>query len=57
MEADGTKTIDLGTHTIFVGNVIAGEILSKGTPLTYQYYPSVLKGKSSPKAPTFMSKN
>ena len=45
--------IDLGTHTIFVGNVVSSEILKKGAPLTYQYYHQVLRGKSPPNAPTY----
>jgi flavin reductase (DIM6/NTAB) family NADH-FMN oxidoreductase RutF len=47
--------IDLGTHTIFIGDVIFSEVLKTGKPLTYHYYQEVLKGKSPPNAPTFMS--
>ena len=47
--------IDLGTHTIFIGDVIFSEVLKAGKPLTYHYYQEVLKGKSPPNAPTFMS--
>ena len=53
---EGIDQIDLGTHTIFVGNVVGSEILKKGNPLTYQYYHQVLKGKSPPNAPTYETK-
>jgi len=53
LEAQVIDQIDLGTHTIFVGNVVSSEILKKGAPLTYQYYHQVLRGKSPPNAPTY----
>lgn len=53
IEAEVIETVDLGTHTVFIGNVVAGEVLKKGQPLTYQYYHQVLKGKSPPAAPTY----
>ncbi len=56
LEAEVVDQIDLGTHSIFVGNVIRSEVLKKGRPLTYQYYHEVLRGKSPPNAPTFEAK-
>ena len=56
LEAEVIDQIDLGTHTIFVGNVVSSEILKKGAPLTYQYYHQVLRGKSPPNAPTYEAK-
>jgi ferric-chelate reductase [NAD(P)H] len=53
LEAEVKEEIDLGTHTIFVGNVVSTEILKDGRPLTYQYYREYLKGKSPPNAPTY----
>lgn len=47
--------VDLGTHTIFIGDVVYSEVLKSGKPLTYHYYHEVLKGKSPPNAPTFIS--
>ena len=47
--------IDLGTHSIFIGDVVFSEVLKTGKPLTYHFYHEVLKGKSPPNAPTFMS--
>jgi ferric-chelate reductase [NAD(P)H] len=56
LEAEVIDQVDLGTHTVFIGNVVRSEVLNEGTPLTYQYYHKVLKGKSTPNAPTFEAK-
>ena len=56
LEAEVIDLIDLGTHTVFIGNVLSSEVLKTGTPLTYQYYHRVLKGKSPPNAPTYQAK-
>jgi ferric-chelate reductase [NAD(P)H] len=56
LEAEVIDQIDLGTHTVFIGNVLSSEVLKAGTPLTYQYYHRVLKGKSPPNAPTYEAK-
>jgi len=53
IEAEVMDDIDLGTHTIFVGNVVNSEVLNSGTPLTYRYYHEHLKGKTPPNAPSF----
>jgi ferric-chelate reductase [NAD(P)H] len=54
LEAKVIDQIDLGSHTIFVGEVVSSEVLQEGRPLTYQYYHENLKGKSPPNAPTFI---
>ncbi len=47
--------IDVGTHTIFIGNVIEGDITTDDTPLTYEYYHKVKGGISPKTAPTYSS--
>lgn len=42
------------THTVFLGEVIAGEVLSEEEPMTYSYYHKVIKGKSPKNAPTYL---
>ena len=42
-----TNTIDFGTHTMFVGEAVAGEILSAGESVTYSYYHQHIKPKPS----------
>ena len=56
LEAEVVDQVDLGTHTVFIGDVLSSEVLKEGTPITYQYYHQVLKGKSPPNAPTYEAK-
>lgn len=53
MEVRVTDQVDAGTHTIFVGEVVGGEVLREGTPLTYAYYYDQKKGKTAKNAPTY----
>ncbi len=53
LEAKVIDQVDLGSHTLFVGEVVSSEVIKEGRPLTYQYYHENLKGKSPPNAPTF----
>jgi ferric-chelate reductase [NAD(P)H] len=53
LEANVIDEIDLGTHTVFIGDVVNAEVLKEGRPLTYRYYHENLKGKTSKNAPTF----
>lgn len=45
--------IDIGTHTIFIGKVVDGEILTEENPLTYEFYHKVKGGYSPKTAPTY----
>lgn len=54
LEVSVSEQVDMGTHTIFVGPVAASQVLREGTPLTYHYYHTVLRGKSSKNAPTYI---
>ncbi len=47
--------METDTHTVFLGKVLEGELLSEETPMTYAYYHNVVKGKSSKNAPTYVS--
>ena len=51
LEARVEQTLDVQTHTIFVGQVTnAGVLSSGGEALTYDYYHHVIKGKLPPGA-------
>ena len=54
IEASVSDHIDLGSHTIFLGDVVNSEVLNSGTPLTYKHYHEHLKGKTPPGAPSFV---
>jgi flavin reductase (DIM6/NTAB) family NADH-FMN oxidoreductase RutF len=53
LEAKVIDQIDLGTHTIFIGDTVNAEVLKEGRPLTYRYYQESLKGKAPATAPTY----
>lgn len=50
------QSIDLGTHRMFIGEAQEAEILGEGTPLTYGYYRSVIKGGTPKTAPSYQEK-
>jgi rubredoxin/flavin reductase (DIM6/NTAB) family NADH-FMN oxidoreductase RutF len=50
--------VDVGSHIVFIGEVIDADILQENTePLTYSYYRNVIKGYSPKNAPTYVEKN
>lgn len=53
LEAKVIDTVDVGTHTMFVGEVEGAQRLREGKPLTYDYYQKEKKGKSPKNAPTY----
>lgn len=47
MEAEVVKTVDMGSHTLFIGEVKdAGVFAPQARAMTYAYYHHVLKGKT-----------
>jgi rubredoxin len=49
------QTIDVGTHLLFVGEVVDADVINGSQPpLTYAYYRDVKKGKSPKNAPTYV---
>ncbi len=51
------KTIDMGSHTIFIGDLKESVTLTNEEPMTYLYYRKVKKGTTSKNAPTYISKD
>lgn len=54
IECEVMNSLEIGTHTIFVGKVIDAEIISDDEPMTYKYYQDIKGGKSPKTAPTYM---
>lgn len=53
-----TKTIDVGSHMMFIGEVIDSEVTNNDAfPLTYSYYRDKIKGLSPENSPTYQSKD
>lgn len=53
MEAKVINSLDLGTHTMFIGKLIECQTLNENIPMTYAYYHEVKKMKAPKTAPTF----
>jgi flavin reductase (DIM6/NTAB) family NADH-FMN oxidoreductase RutF/rubredoxin len=54
LEARVTNQLDVGTHTIFIGELVGADFLREGEPMTYAYYHQV-KGGTTPKtAPSYI---
>lgn len=49
------QTVDVGTHLLFIGTVEEAHKLSDEPPMTYDYYRRVLRGKTPPKAASFLA--
>lgn len=47
------ETIDLGSHTLFIGEVVEAIDLKQGETLTYDYYKKIKKGTVPKNAPTY----
>ena len=48
------QEVEVMTHTIFIGEVVDTGKLSKLSPMTYDYYHKVKKGKTAKNAPTYI---
>ena len=57
IEARVTKSIDVGTHTLFIGKIVDCQTIDKSkVPMTYTYY-RVIKGGGTPRtAATYIAK-
>lgn len=51
------QTFDVGTHLIFVGELVQANIVDEAEPLTYDYYRKVKKGFAPKNAPTYVDKS
>ncbi len=49
------ERVDVGTHIMFVGPVVHAQKLADAKPLTYAYYHEVLRGKTPPKAVSYVA--
>jgi len=54
LEAKVINQLELTTHTLFIGEVTASEVLKDGEPMTYAYYHQVKRGTTPKTAPIFV---
>lgn len=55
LEARVTGSLDGGTHTIFVGELVSAEVLNDKPPMTYDYYHQVKRGTTPKTAPSYIA--
>lgn len=55
LEAEVTQDVDVGTHTIFIGRIVAAEVLSDDNCMTYDFYHQVKRGKTPATAPSYIA--
>ena len=54
LEAKVINQLDVGTHTIFIGELVGADVLSEGEPMTYAYYHQVKRGSTPKTAPSYI---
>ena len=54
LEAKVTQEVDVGTHTIFIGELVDGEVLTEEECMTYAYYHKVKRGTTPKTAPVYI---
>ncbi len=54
IEAKVVSTFDVGTHTLFIGEVIDADVIGHGEPMTYAYYHKIKKGSVPKTAPHYI---
>ena len=54
LEAKVDKQLDVGTHTIFAGELVGAEVIGEGEPMTYAYYHEVKRGTIPKTAPSYI---
>jgi flavin reductase (DIM6/NTAB) family NADH-FMN oxidoreductase RutF/rubredoxin len=54
LEAKVIKQVDVGTHTIFIGELVGADVLKEGEPMTYAYYHQVKRGTTPKTAPSYI---
>jgi len=54
LEARVTQAVDVGTHTIFVGELVGADVIKEGEPMTYAYYHQVKRGTTPKTAPSYV---
>lgn len=54
LEARVIDRVEVGTHTIFVGEIVGADVLTEGEPMTYAYYHQVKRGTTPRTAPSYI---
>lgn len=54
LECEVSNSMDVGTHTVFIGKVVEAQVIRENEPMTYAYYHQVRNGRSPKNAPTYI---
>jgi flavin reductase (DIM6/NTAB) family NADH-FMN oxidoreductase RutF/rubredoxin len=54
LEARVIDKVDVGSHTIFIGEVVGADVISEGEPMSYAYYHQVKRGTTPRTAPSYI---
>ena len=54
LEVRVIQEIDVGTHTIFIGELVGADVIREGEPMTYAYYHQVKRGTTPKTAPVYI---
>jgi len=54
LEAKVIHQVDVGTHTIFIGEIVGADVIGEGEPMTYAYYHQVKRGTTPKTAPSYI---
>jgi len=54
LEARVIQEVDVGTHTIFIGELVGADVIREGEPMTYAYYHQVKRGTTPKTAPSYI---
>jgi len=54
LEAKVFNQLEVGTHTLFLGEIVEGEVVKEGDPMTYAYYHQVKRGTTPKSAPSYV---
>jgi flavin reductase (DIM6/NTAB) family NADH-FMN oxidoreductase RutF len=54
LEVRVTKEVDVGTHTVFIGELVAADVLTEEECMTYEYYHQVKRGITPKAAPVYI---
>jgi flavin reductase (DIM6/NTAB) family NADH-FMN oxidoreductase RutF len=57
LEAEVIQEVEIVTHTIFIGKVVAAEVLNENPCMTYEYYYQVKRGTTPRSAPSYIAKD
>ena len=54
LEAKVIQEVSVGTHTIFIGELVGADVIREGEPMTYAYYHQVKRGTTPKAAPSYI---